>query len=607
MQPLVSKTTATPAVRRIGIAGLATLAAILAVSWGVFAVAPQRALASGLLYKNYVVRYDRGWDILCEPYVVKKDDWVLKIFRQKGEIAHQNFRDFLGIFERLNPHIKDINMIRPGQAIDIPIRKLEQGALPGQASGVVTIPFVTLTQVMDVVQQHSRQYRVKRGDTVSQLIARHYGRFGTQSYKEGIKLFQAANPQVEDLDRIYAGQRLHLPDPSIREQQWYASMYDEQGELRQTLGRTAAPESPAADAAPTRPMETETQAEDLPQEPLAAAAAIVGGKLLNKGTCYLPREGRDDFELDLSRHPILELQGRQGQEKILFTRNDRVMNISTDAFASEQPDMRVIAYDGQASVTDIIGSIFETAETSETETGEVTFDDQGVVVAVKAKWVRPTTDRRNICISPIAAPEERTPESMRRYLEQNGIVLKEVLPGGESATGSDASPAQHHAIKNVLAIAAGNQKDFVKSLAPALGLTYAPNVHITFPYAGIQVEAAANLISTGDGREFLVDFGDLYGDAVAAIRKTGLRIIQVMAGDSFRAVAAKILAALDERYVENPTFLAAKRPAQYNIAVTIAGILYHQSENKRLFLSGVSMNPAITDLLSANGLSVVEW
>jgi hypothetical protein len=104
-----------------------------------------------------------------------------------------------------------------------------------------------------------------------------------------------------------------------------------------------------------------------------------------------------------------------------------------------------------------------------------------------------------------------------------------------------------------------------------------------------------------------IDFGDLYGDAIDAIRQSGLRIIQVTADKSFRAVATNILAALDSTYVENPTFLAAKRPAQYNIAVTITGVLYHQSEEKRLFLSGVSMNPAVTDLLSANGVDVIVW
>ncbi len=586
--------------RHIRTAVLSVLTLII-LSWGAGSWGVESAWATGLLYKNYVVRYDRGWDILCEPYVVKKDDWVLKIFRQKGEIAHQNFRDFLGIFERLNPHIKNVNMIRPGQAIDIPIRKLEQGTLPGQATGVVTIPFVTLTRVMDVVLQYSRTYQVKRGDTVSQLIARHYGRYGTKGYKEGVKLFQAANPQVEDLNLIYAGQKLHLPDPSIREKQWYAQMYDEKGELRQNLGQSSEP-APTATGR-VRRVETEPQ-KPLPQQPLAAAAAIVGGKLLNKGTFYLPRQSQEDFELDLSKHPMIDIQG---QDKMLFTQNDRVMGVSKESFASEQPGIHVITYDEQAPITEIISSMFEAMEKPDQNGDKVSFDDQGVYVVVTAKWVRPTTDRRNICISPITGPDERTPESMRRYLEQNGIVLKEVLPDGDAVKNGAADPAGQYAIKDVLAIAASDQKDFVKSLAPALELKYTPNIHITFPYAGIQVKAASNLISAGDGREFLVDFGDLYGDAIEAIRRTGLQVIQVTAEDSFRAVATKILAALDSNYVENPTFLAAKRPAQYNIAVTIAGVLFNQSEKKRLFLSGVSMNPAITDLLSANGVGVVVW
>ncbi len=26
---------------------------------------------SAVLYRSYVVKYDRGWDILCDPYIVK--------------------------------------------------------------------------------------------------------------------------------------------------------------------------------------------------------------------------------------------------------------------------------------------------------------------------------------------------------------------------------------------------------------------------------------------------------------------------------------------------------------------------------------------------------
>jgi len=32
---------------------------------------------SDILYKSYVVRYDRGWDILCEPYIVQINDTAI--------------------------------------------------------------------------------------------------------------------------------------------------------------------------------------------------------------------------------------------------------------------------------------------------------------------------------------------------------------------------------------------------------------------------------------------------------------------------------------------------------------------------------------------------
>jgi hypothetical protein len=39
---------------------------------------------SAVLYKSYLVKYDHGWDILCDPYVVQNNDWLKKIFRKNG-------------------------------------------------------------------------------------------------------------------------------------------------------------------------------------------------------------------------------------------------------------------------------------------------------------------------------------------------------------------------------------------------------------------------------------------------------------------------------------------------------------------------------------------
>lgn len=558
------------------------------------------APASSLIYKNYIVRYDRGWDILCEPYVVQKNDWILKIFRQKGEIAHSDFREFLGIFQRLNPHVTDINMVRPGQAVDIPLRKLEHGTLPGQASGVVTIPFVTLTKVIEAIHQSSSQYVIQKGDTVSELVAKYYGRYGSRSYQEGVKLFQAANPQITNIDKIYAGQKIYLPDPSIREKEWYDAMYDEQGNLRQTLKPGA---KPASDDVRTARSPLPSPEPSEPQSPLEEAAATVGGNLSTKGTYFIPQPDGNDFEIDLSQHPMLTLP----ESKMLFTQNGRIMGVSPERLQQSWPEGKVIDYDETASVEEIVAAIFGALEEKEDAQTEVSFWNQGVQVTVRAKWIKALSDQRWLCITPIATPEERTPEPMRRYLEQNGIQIKEVLPGNQSASASPNEAEQRHMVKNILAIAPNGQKDFAQRLCKALNFSYAPNVAVSFPYAGIQIQAYANLLSTPSGKEILIDFGDLYGDAIESISKSGMQVVQITANDTYTAMVRKILTALDERYVDNPTFLAARRAPEYNASVTVQGVLYADSKNKRTILSAADLHSAVTDLLSAEGVAVVTW
>ena len=185
----------------------------------------------------------------------------------------------------------------------------------------------------------------------------------------------------------------------------------------------------------------------------------------------------------------------------------------------------------------------------------------------------------------------------------NGIVI---LPDG-TTLGVDQSGQQRHSIKNILAVTPTSQKDFVQILAKTLGFSYIPNTNITFPYAGIQVEAYANLLTTKDGREALIDFGDLYGDAITAIGKTGLNVVQVTSEDSYDAVAQKLLTALSIHFEQHPTLLAARRPAEFNTAITIYGLLYDNEQNRRVLLTSAVLHSAVTDMLSHHSIDVVVW
>ena len=186
---------------------------------------------STFLYKTYVVKQDMGWDILCDPHIVQKNEPLINLFKQKGEITYKNFQGFLRIFRQINPHVRDIDKILPGQHIFIPIKKLESDALPGQSTGIVTIPFVTIINVKEIIESHSTAYEIQKGDSIFRLIDSKFRRHGKKSYQEGTRLFWLINPDIEDLNRIYPGQAILLPDPAMRNQPWNPSLFDRKGNL----------------------------------------------------------------------------------------------------------------------------------------------------------------------------------------------------------------------------------------------------------------------------------------------------------------------------------------------------------------------------------------
>jgi len=98
-------------------------------------------------YKTFTIGTWRGTDILCEPYKVKKNDWIYKIFRKKGKLSETDFPLFINIFKHLNPHIPDPDTIRPGQKITIPLKKLDPLDSAYQEKSKVIVPILEMNEL----------------------------------------------------------------------------------------------------------------------------------------------------------------------------------------------------------------------------------------------------------------------------------------------------------------------------------------------------------------------------------------------------------------------------------------------------------------------------
>lgn len=550
----------------------------------VFGLLMGRHAHSAFYYKDYVIRQDRGEDILCDPYIVRKNDYVLKLFRQKGEIAQADFPEFLRIFKRINPHIHDINQIRPGQHIHIPLKKLTAGALTGQETGIVTIPFVTLENRKETISSPPMAYRVRQGDCVSILVSRTFAPYGSPSFQEGIALFKLLNPEVENIDRIYVGQQLIIPVSSMQDHPWVQSVLD---------GATTG-----------TPPGTRTKTPVKPRSPLQEAAAALGGELLDKGTYYFPQSGTEDLAINLSHFPVMKFQ----DETILFTSGSRTLTTAQQgAVQNYWKNLRVVPMPKKPATEKLIDSVLASRNPSE-KSFRLAFQDAGVMVDICAQWMSPPPEKPaaegRTCLTLIDDWSEKTPEAIERYLARRRIMIKEVHRTGAEYRPETAQASQ--VIKKIPVIESSDGKKFVEKFLSAIGCRYTPGTGIIFPYAGIQVHAVSNLIKAENGRELLIDYGDLYGDAIQSIKDTGLAIIQLKEPISPVDTVFTLLDALHIPYEKNPVFQAAKRSGPFNTTLTLSGYLVKKGRSGGVLFTSLSIEDRIVEFLSGRDIRVIR-
>ncbi|MCP4114636.1 MAG: LysM peptidoglycan-binding domain-containing protein [Desulfobacteraceae bacterium] len=258
-------------------------------------------------FKRYAVYPYMDRKVLCEPYRVAKDDWLYKIFRQKGEISESDFPLFLAIFKTLNPGVSNIDNINPGQEILIPLKTVLQEDFNETVPGVVDVPIIEFSSLPEMLTTHLKQYRVQKGETVSELVDPAFlDRYGNLT-EQGVRAFSLANPDVKNVNLIYEGSVLNLPSPSLISQTWFSSLF------------RSKPDSPANTDPEPSPPPVLDKAEV--QAGLERFAAMKQGKLIQSGKYYFPGKDGRDMVLDLESTPLIVI--KDGSRLVMVRQNSR--------------------------------------------------------------------------------------------------------------------------------------------------------------------------------------------------------------------------------------------------------------------------------------------
>ncbi|HTZ41031.1 MAG TPA: LysM domain-containing protein [Syntrophales bacterium] len=452
-----------------------------------------------LILKKKAMSKDRP-----SAYIVQKGDNLSTIIRRKLGRPAAESASVNRLVRKLNPEIRNVNLIYPGQKITLP-RLAEPGP---------------------------NQYVVNRGDTLSGILHDRLGITRGEMAK-WIGLVKKLNLDLVDPNRIYPGQMLILPDRGSA-----AAV-----PMRQTAGPEETENEQIA-ATAYHPTERDV-------EILAAVIKRAGGSLIRNGKYFIPLTEQEQLAVDCAEIPMVELTDGS---RILLDFAHQIPDETANLMRSRWGNFTVITGNGQEDILSMLAAVFA-ASRDYTFRRHDGYLDMGTTPALKLRvdWilVLRSSEGRETTLLGICRMESRLPpipEPIVRFAEKKGYPVLEV----DAGTGKvrDRQPSQ--APSDIPALDPGGNRVLVGSLLDLLGYTYTRDQRI--PVRNPSTEGGPLAIRADYSvrigtRTVVIHFGELPAELQAGLREKGVSLVQIAGDDERRAVVEKVLKGLDIPYM----------------------------------------------------------
>lgn len=576
---------------------------IVIASLMIACTAPVSQTGASILYKKYVVASYGGSEILCEPYTIKKDDSVIRLLREKGDISANDFPEFLSIFKSLNPKISDINLIRQNDEIFIPLKKLSPDSLPGQSSGVVSIPFVSVSSFGEMLEQHTEEYTVRQGDSLSSIVDNFFEPESGDDKKKGIELFRLLNPDVSDINQIGAGSRLTVARKSIRSQPWYREMYDSRGKPNPAKILTIQKKEDMPPVTNPGPMAASPR-------PMEKFASLVDGKIYKTGEYYIPKPGGNVHKIDLSRDPMLDIEGGG---RVLFCSDYEKMSDSVRAAIKKaMPDTSVIDGKNTSTVDGIIDSMVS-ASVLRKPPAPIILGSPDAMIEITPEWLfvpgRKDSGKK-IFVTSVEEDSKKSHAFFIDYLKHaRGVLLKEL---GTSAS-SKKDIRKDYFIDETETVNFSRQNQLYINLAVAIGYSYSEKAGHSVSTPGGVLDINADTIYSSGGQIFILADKGLSINDISYLRDSGIKVIEFSdqqnssETDYSESTVSGFLETLGCRTEINPSLkILSSRTGDPYITIKPSGIYAKTPDNSEFVITKGLFSSPVTASLQHAGIKTVR-
>jgi LysM repeat protein len=414
-------------------------------------------------------------------------------------------------------------------------------AIPSESPCATEDTAQLIFQKPAIAKTGTSAYSVKKGDTLSGIVARSLGSFPAAERKQIYKIIKTLNPKLTNYNKIYVGQQLRLPSKYV---------VSDDKNIRISALQISSGGVPVESALVGKGTLPALERSYLPTGYRIAVIREViqkmNGTITTAGNYYIPLPQAGRVAIDCSRIPVVELPDGSS---VLIDFTERAPVSFKSMIETNWPSYTFVSANHQEEPEKILQKVIN-ASRSYTMTKSQKPMSFGDIphVEISADWViaEKATGGKSPYrqgISLIKNRHQALPENVKDYAGRNGVVITELIDG----TGVVSSPALKSDVPEVAVLGGVTNIDYCAALLRYLGYQPAENVDIDVfnrNRDGFNLAVKAELLVKKDNSRITFHSKELPPQFIQTLKDKGIDMVTLGEKDSRQVVIEKTLSAL---------------------------------------------------------------
>ena len=567
-----------------------------------FGYAQEKSAAAGQaemsLRKSVDAREFQGQQVEGEERQIGRGDSLWRILVEEKGLPGQKFRSYLVVIRGLNPQAKNLDVLRVGDKIFIPLRvdgTVETAREPNQLKPGTTI-----------------NYRVKSGEHLYQILRDQLKVTDERKVAQYYSLAKDLNPERKDWDTLLEGETIRLPTVGTGLQSASAESAKSASDKQTPVSSAGTARKPPIEVKTTSPLDTRQALGAKENMALFASVVEALGNEIQQSGEEIVALGEENIRFERSAYPVV--YNPSLRQKLVIDPEGKIPASLKSRLNDPRIGAQVLPNANGLSIQDAVGQLLAGLGYQSLPTDRpIMIQEEGVAFEAKGNWMAlaPAVSNKpqEVLVINLTERPNEIPEYLKAELAKKGLQLREVvLPTAAKAATATVANEQPKTSPSQVKNWPRDKQEIVDALLLSYGVTFGTAESLSIKLSdGLRLDTRTDRVFESAGQRTALFFRAMDPDIRKSLQEQqGIKTIELdLRSLSSRELIARLLPLLGDQatYLEH-RFPAAADSARDQVTVKVWGF---QLTKKPIFLTDRQIPPPLHRFFFEKGLEIVYF